>query len=361
MNRRTLILLALASCVAACKEEAEPTDPEIRRVRTVVVERTRIDNSAIAVGDIHPQRDIDLSFRVSGKLTERLVDVGDPFVAGDLLARLDAEDYVQRLESAKGDLAAAKAVLVEATAQEGRTRKLFTDGFATRVQFDGTIKSLHSASAKVESASAALKLAEAQLAYTEIRAEFDGIVTATGAEEGQVVNVGQLIFRTAEPDLRDAVFDVADAAFFPVPDAGADTPVRVTLLGHPEIFTTGQIREVAPLADAATRTYEVRVSLANPPAEMRFGASVNGRLDVVAPEVVVLPASALFDDAGDPAVWVVQPVSSTLQLIPIDVARYEADRIVVAGGLDDGDIVVTAGVHQLRENQKVTLTESAEK
>jgi RND family efflux transporter MFP subunit len=360
MKRRSFIILSVSALLAACKEESGPVVPEIRLVRTVTVERAQIDGAATAVGEIRPQRDIDLSFRVSGKLTERLVDVGQEFKVGEVLARIDAEDYENRLKSADGDVAAAKAVLVEAQAQEGRTRKLFDRGYATHVQLDGAVKSLYSAKAKLESAVAALKLAEAQLAYTEIRAEFDGVVTATSAEEGQVIGIGQLVLRVAEPTVRDAVFDVADATFFDLPETVGNARVRVSALGHPEISVVGTIREISPVADATTRTYQVRVGLVDAPTEMRFGTSVNGKLEIEAPKVVVLPASALFDDSGVPAVWIVDRVSSKLKLRKIKIDHYAVDRIVVASGLTDGDVVVAAGVHTLRENQRVALNERTE-
>jgi RND family efflux transporter MFP subunit len=356
MQRRAVILMAAAALLAACKEEVEVQAPAVRPVRTLTVERVRADDGRAAVGAIRPERDIDLSFRVSGKVFQRVVDVGDTFTAGALIGRVDPEDYLQRLKSAQGDLAAASAVLVEAKAQEARTAKLFDDGFATRTQMDGAVKSLHSAEAKLKSAQASLKLAEAQLAYTELRAEFDGIVTATGVEEGQVLNAGQLVVRVAEPRVRDAVFDVAEAAFFGTA-AGAGTPVRVSLLGHPEISTVGSIREVSPVADSATGTWRVRVGLTDAPEAMRFGTSVSGKLDIEAPEVMLLPLSALFDRAGEPAVWVVDPAASQVSLQPIEVARYEANGIVVGSGLTEGDIVVAAGVHKLRENEKVRLSE----
>jgi RND family efflux transporter MFP subunit len=133
--------------------------------------------------------------------------------------------------------------------------------------------------------------------------------------------------------------------------------MTVTMLDRPEIHMTGTVREVSPTADAATRTYQIRVGLESAPDEMRFGASVGGRIDEPNPEVVVLPAAALFDKGGAPAVWVVDPMQSEVTLTPITVGRFEADGIIVAAGLRTGDVVVAAGVHQLRENQKVRVQE----
>ncbi len=179
-----------------------------------------------------------------------------------------------------------------------------------------------------------------------------------GAEPGQVVNVGQMIMRLADPSERDAVFAVAESAFQTFrPEERPE--VIVTLLSDPAVSIEGVVREVSPVADAATRTYQVKVSLHNPPLSMRFGASVSGRLKAATAPVVMLPGSSLFDKAGKPAVWVYQ-ADSTVALKAVTVSGYESDQIVISEGLVKGDIVVTAGVNQLREGQKVRLAEETQ-
>ncbi|TIX36512.1 MAG: efflux RND transporter periplasmic adaptor subunit, partial [Mesorhizobium sp.] len=222
------------------------------------------------------------------------------------------------------------------------------------------LKNLRSAEAKLKSANIAFQMAKDQLGYTELHADFDGIVTATGAEAGQSVNVGQMVARVADPSSRDAVFSIAEAAFANTPDTRRPPKVTVSLLSNPAITATGTVREIAPVADAATRTFQVKVSLENAPAEMRFGASVGGRAEIASAPVVVLPGSALFDKDGKPAVWVVT-ATSAVELRPVAVARYETDRVVVSDGLAKGDIVVTAGVNRLREHEKVRTVEGEEK
>ncbi|TGV76414.1 efflux RND transporter periplasmic adaptor subunit, partial [Mesorhizobium sp. M00.F.Ca.ET.149.01.1.1] len=128
----------------------------------------------------------------------------------------------------------------------------------------------------------------------------------------------------------------------------------------PAITAIGTIREIAPMADAATRTFQVKVSLENAPDEMRFGASVAGRVEIAGAPVVTLPGSALFDKNGQPAVWVVD-ASSAVELKPVAIARYETDRVVVSDGLAKGDRVVTAGVNRLREHEKVRIVEGEAK
>jgi len=355
MQRPLIIACAstLALALSACGESA-PKTAEVRPVRTVVVDPKPIDDDRQAIGEIKPRQESDVGFRISGKLVSRVVDVGATVKKGDLLARLDEGDYQNRLRSAEADVASAEAVLTEAQSAEARFRQLLATGAATRANFDAALKNLRSAEAKLDAAKAALALARDQVKYAELVADFDGIVTAVGAEPGQVVNVGQMVVRLALPGDKDAVFAIAESAFRGRP-AGDRPEIIVTLLSSPNVTTDGIVREIAPVADPATRTFQVKVTLKNPPEQMRFGSSVVGRLKAMTAPVVVLPGSALFDKGGKPAVWVYQPSSSTVALKPVTVARFETDRVVISEGLEKGEVVVTAGVNRLREGQKVRL------
>ena len=333
---------------------------EIRPVRTVVVDPKPIDDDRQAVGEVKARYESDIGFRISGKVVARLVDLGFSVKKGDVLARLDEQEYRNKLKSAEADIAAADAVLIEAQGAEGRLRQLLASGTTTRANYDTAIKNLRSAEAKLDSAKASRDLAKDQLSYAELVADFDGIITAVGAEAGQVVNAGQMIVRLARPTDKDGVFAIAEAAFKDRP-SGDRPEVMVALLSNPNIAADGTVREVSPVADPATRTYQVKVTLKDPPEQMRFGATVVGRLKAATAPVVVLPAAALFDKSGQPAVWVFDPAGGSVALKSVVVARYETDRVVVSEGLAKGDIVVTAGVNRLREGQKVRLAEAPSK
>ncbi|NJO24363.1 MAG: efflux RND transporter periplasmic adaptor subunit [Sphingomonadales bacterium] len=178
---------------------------EIRPVHTQVVEPKPFGDARSAIGEIKPRYESDLGFRIAGKITQRTVDIGSLVKKGDVLAQLDDQDYRNKAASAETDIMAAQAVLTEAQAAEGRLRHLLANGNTTRANYDVALKNLRSAEAKLESAKSALKLANDQVAYCTLRADFDGIVTATGAESGQVVNVGQMVARLARPHHKDAV------------------------------------------------------------------------------------------------------------------------------------------------------------
>jgi RND family efflux transporter MFP subunit len=355
----SLCVVASLALLGGCdRPSAKP--PEVRPVRTTSVDPKPIDDDRRAVGEVRARYESDLGFRVSGKVVARLVDIGVSVKKGDVLARLDEQEYRNRLKSAQADIVAAEAVLEEAQGAEGRLRQLLASGTTTRANYDTALKNLRSAEAKLDSAKASRDLAKDQLSYTDLIAEFDGIVTAVGAEPGQVVNVGQMIVRLARPTDKDAVFAISESAFRGQP-SGQRPEVTVSLLSNPNISADGVVREIAPVADPATRTYQVKVTLKDPPEQMRFGASVVGRLKVATGPVVVLPAAALFDKAGQPAVWVVDAATGLVALKPVTVSRYETDRVILSSGLTKGDIVVTAGVNRLREGQKVRLAEAAGK
>jgi len=350
-------LCAVLALLSACKEDA-PKGVEIRPVRTEVVDPKPIDDDRQAVGEIKPRQESDIGFRISGKLISRAVDIGVSVKKGDLLARLDDTEYQARLRSAEAEISSAEAVLVEADAAEGRLRQLLASGTTTRANYDVAVKNQRGAQAKLESARASASLSRDQLGYTELRADFDGIVTSVAAEPGQVVNAGQMVVKLAKPDEKDGVFAIAESAFRGRPE-NERPEVIVSLLSNPGVFAEGVVREISPVADPATRTYLVKVTLRSPPEGMRFGSSVLGRLKTTTAPVVVLPGSALFDKGGKPAVWVYQAATTSVALKPVVVARYEADRVVISEGLAKGEVVVTAGVNRLREGQKVRLTQEA--
>jgi RND family efflux transporter MFP subunit len=167
-----------------------------------------------------------------------------------------------------------------------------------------------------------------------------------------------MVVRLALPDQKDAVFALAETAFRDR-KPNEKPEIVVHLLANPEVVAEGQVREVSPVADSATRTFLVKVTLQSPPAQMRFGSSVVGRLKATTAPVVVLPGVALFEKGGKPAVWVVDAASGSVALRSVTLARFESDRIVVSEGLAKGDIVVTAGVNRLREGQKVRLADAS--
>ena len=349
--RPCILLLTLLVVLTGCKPEDAPAT--LRLVRTLVVDPKSVREDRQAVGEVKPRYESDLSFRVAGKVLSRLVDVGAWVKQGDTLATLDTQDYQNRLRSAEADVRSAEAALVEAQGTESRKAKLLKDGWTPQAIYDTALNNLRAAEARLIAVTANRDLIRDQLNYTELKADFDGVTTAVGAEAGQNVNAGQMVVKLARPDDKDGVFNIAETAFADVSDARPE--VIVWPLSNPDLTVEGVVREISPVADPTTRTYTVKVTLNNPPPQLRFGMSIGGRLKGKPALAVTLPLSALFEKDSSPAVWVLDQQSTSLTLRPIKVARYEANAVVVASGLTKGDIVVTAGVNTLTVGQKVRL------
>lgn len=355
LNPRIAATALIAAAVAGCDKPAPPA-AQARPVRTVTVEHRAEGETASLTGQIRARDQASLAFRLDGRMIERPVRVGDVLQAGQLVARLDPQNQQNALRSAQAGLSSAEAVLTQTSLAFGRQQALLRDGWTPRARFDEAQQALQSAQAGVTSAQAQLRIAQDQLGYTVLFADAPGTVTAVGAEPGEVVHAGQMIVQLARQGGRDAVFDVPEQLIRTAP---RDPAVQIALTDDLKVTAIGRVREVAPQADAATRTFQVKVGIANPPEAMRLGSTVTGRIQLAAPPGVAVPASALTEANGRPAVWVVEPQSRTVSLRNVDVARYDPAGVVVSQGLEAGEVVVTAGVQVLHPGQKVRLLGAA--
>ena len=238
---------------------------------------------------------------------------------------------------------------------ESRQSELLSKGFTTRVQYDQAEQQLKTAQAQLESAQARLQNAKDNLTYTELNSDVAGVVTAKGAEPGEVVAAGKMVLQIARQGGRDAVFNVPSQIIRRSPK---NPEVTVALSEDPAVVATGHVREVAPQADAATGTYVVKVTLDNPPEAMRLGATIIGQVKMQSEPIIQIPGTALTQSEGKPAVWIVDPERKTVSLRTVTVGHYDTFSIVVANGLSDDDLVVTAGVQALRPGQQVRLLET---
>jgi membrane fusion protein, multidrug efflux system len=345
-------VLALFAALSGCGPEAESTAPEARPVRTITVNKQEAGTPVVLTGRIEAQDQAALGFRISGRMIERAVNVGDRVAAGQLIGRLEPQNEQNALRSAKANLVAAQAQLTQARNQFERQQTLFGQGWTTAVLFDQAKKAATTAQSQMDSAEAQLKSAHDLVSFTELEADAPGIVTAVGAEPGEVVQAGQMIVRLARQDGRDAVFDVPAQLLRSAP---SDPVITVNLADAPAVKATGRVREIAPQADPVTRTFAVRVGLDNPPEAMRLGATVGGHVLMDAVPVIEIPATALTKFNRQPAVWIVDPANLTASIRNVDVLRYDPATVTVSQGLDVGEVVVTAGVQALHPGQKVRL------
>ena len=355
MSKLSILAAALIAMVVAGCDKPTPPNDEPRPVRTVTIEQKAEGATVSLTGHIRAKDQVSVAFRLDGRMINRPVNVGDMVKAGQVVAQLDDQNQQNALRSARADLASAEAALTQTRLAFGRQQKLLQGGWTTRARFDDAQQAMAAAQAQVDSAVARLHIAQDQLSYTVLFATAPGMVTAVGAEPGEVVRAGQMVVQLAQQGGRDAVFDAPEELIRTGP---RDPLVEIILTDDPQIRATGRVREVAPQADSVTRTFQVKVGIIDPPEAMRLGSTVTGSIKLSAPAGVQVPASALTQENGEPAVWVVDPQSRTVSLHGVKVLRYDPAAIIVSQGLRSGEIVVTAGVQALRPGQKVRIEEA---
>lgn len=349
---------AFALMLAGCGREAATNDtPASRIVRTVTVEKRKVTTPLTFTGRIEAEDEVNVAFRISGRLLNNDTKLGDRVKAGQVLARLESQNELNTLRQAQASLAAAQGQLTQARNHFDRQETLLAQGWTTRANFDAATQAQQTAQSQVDAAEAQLSAAHDLVSFTELKADAPGVITATGPGAGEVVQVGQMIARIARQDGRDAVFDVPSQL---VRSASSDSEVDVSLADDPAIAAKGRVREVAAQASAVTRTFEVKVGLTDPPPAMRLGATVVGRVSTSAGPMIDVPSSALTRMNQHPAVWIVDPATSTVSVRNVDVLRFDEAQAVISQGLDTGEVVVTAGVQALHPGQKVRVLGSVQ-
>ena len=356
LSSLAVALAAWASLSACQRAEEQAVEPDARPVHSVTIEKQDAGDVVVLSGRIAAEDETAVAFRIPGRMIDRPVNVGDRVRKGQVLARLEQMNERNQLLTAQAALNAARAERVRAGDALQRQQSLIGEGFTTRANVDTALAAFRAAEAQVKSAEAQVQMAQDLVGFTVLTAEFDGSVTARGAEAGEVVQGGQMILRIARAGGTDAVFEVPPQV---LRVASRETPIEVALTEDPRIQATGLVREVSPQANPITGTFTVRVGLASPPPGMLLGSVVSGRLKLAGEQLVVIPASALMTSGGNPAIWIVDRANSTVALRNISILRHEPGTVVVGEGLAPGDTVVIAGVQALRPGQKVRLLNEA--
>jgi len=354
-RRLPLVIFGILLLTTAfnCEKEKSEEESVVRPVRSITVEPHALSDSITLTGTIEPRAEINLGFRIAGKLVERSVDVGDAIDPGDVLARLDDQDQRNALLAAQGDLAKAEAERTRAVNAEERQRILLTKDVTAQADYDVALRARRTAEAQVDAAKADVQIASDRVGYTTLTADQGGVVTAVGPDVGKVVQAGEMIVQIARPEDREAVFNVSEAILHSAP---GDPTIDVALASAPGITAAGRVREFSPQADPVTRTHTIRVALQNPPDAMRLGVTVTGRARHSSDAIVELPRTAVLEESGKTLVWVVDTKSRTVHRKEVVVQPVRGDGpVVVSEGLAKRDIVVTAGIHSLKDGQQVLL------
>lgn len=339
--------VALGGCQESTAQKADPGRPVL--VATVKYEAASPERSF--VGTIRPRIETDMGFRVPGKVAKRLVEVGQTVDVGQPLALLDEVDLKLQAEQAQAEFSAATGVLAQAAASEQRAKDLRVKGWTTDAQMDSARAAADEARARLNRAERQVELTKNSLSYATLVADARGVVTATLIEPGQVVAAGQSAIRVARFSEKEAVVAIPETLLGRAKDGVAS----VTLWSEPGKKYTAKLREIAPSADPATRTYLAKFSLPGAGDSVSLGMTATLTLcDSATERVAKLPLSALYSQGGAPSLYVVDQ-SGSIALKPVTVKGYESESVVITDGVDEGDKVVTLGVQKLDPAQKVRV------
>jgi membrane fusion protein, multidrug efflux system len=343
-----LAAAALAALAAGCaKQETKPET--LRPVRTAVVAESGA-GAWVLSGDVRPRYETRLSFRLPGQMLARKVEVGQRVQAGQTIAVLDGRDARLAESSARAQLAQAESQAALARADLERFTELRAKNFISQAEFDRRQAQARQTGEQVAAARAQASQAANQVAYTVLAAPHAGVITALEAEAGQVLTAGQTVARLARPEELEIAVNVPEHR---LEGFKATREFEVRLWSAPGRSYRGQLREVSPVADPASRTYAARISLQEEDGQLSIGMTAELHVRASAQAVARVPLSALFHRNGRPAVWVIE--GDEVRLVEVRTGEISGNFVAIAAGLQTGQRIVTAGVNRLSDGQRVAV------
>jgi len=355
MNTKSLALISVLPLflLCACKEEALPPVPA-RPLLTMKITPVTTEIFGPFASTVEARYQTQLGFQTSGRMIARDAYVGDFVHQGQRLAALDPVLALFALTRAKADVEDAKAQLVNNQGVEARQRLLEAGGNVAQATLDSAVASLATAKARLDQSQAALHTAEDQMGYTELHANFDGVITAWTAEIGQFISNGQAVVTLAQPGIRDAVADIPDDLIWKVHTGSVFT---ASLLAAPAMTAQAIVREIGPSADTATRSHRVRLTLQNPSDAFRIGATITIAEEHPVPPRIFVPDTAILDEDGKHFVWRLETDKAQVEQREVSIARKDGGNVLIRTGLSAGDKIIIAGVHSLNDRQRVKSEE----
>ena len=358
--------LASVALLSACGKPAEPVEV-VRPVRAVRLASPTVDEGTWYSGEVRPRVESRLGFRVAGKIVRRVVDVGATVKAGQVLAALDPRDLQLQNASAEAQLAATRTDVATADADLRRHRELQGQGFISGALLEQKQNAAAAAHSRYDQAIANLRVQGNQAGYATLVADADGVVTGVDAEVGQVVTIGQSVVRVAQTRERELAVAVPEQV---VASLAPGSPASLALWSRPGTRLEGKVREIAPAADAATRTYAVRVAIPAAPdfvligmtGSVRFGDGAVGRRPPVAPLSALFRASGAGKERSSQqsaSLWVIDPQTLRVRAVDVTLGAPVGNSVTIEDGARAGDWIVTAGVNLLKADQRVSILADA--
>jgi RND family efflux transporter MFP subunit len=311
--------------------------------------------AGVYTGEIRARHEVDLAFRVGGKIAARLVDAGSEIKPGQPLARLDPADLELAASAARAQLAAAESDHTTARTERERYAGLLAKKFVSQAAFDAKDNAFNSAQARLEQARAQSRISGNQATYGTLSSEFPAIVTAVIADAGQVVSAGQAVLRVARPEEKEVAIAIPESR---LAELKAAKNLTISLWADPTLILRGELRELSPAADPATRTYAARIRILNPTPYIRLGMTARVALDgAVDSKTLLVPLGAVIDLGKGPQVRIVKDGKVTSR--PVQVVRFREDGVELAGGLTAGELIIISGAGKLADGQEVQAKPAA--
>lgn len=319
-------------------------------VRTMTVNSADAAQNYSYSGEVRGRHESQLAFQVGGKIIKRHVELGSMVKRGQILMQIDPQDILQTVNSHLAQVASAQSQLRLAESNLKRYRQLYEQDVISHAQLDRYQSAYEVAVAAHRQVNAQYVQGANQLGYSLLRADQAGVVSGISAEVGQVVGSGQVVITLVKEGEREVEVSIPENR---IQELSSASQIKITFWALPNIVVAGKIRETAPMADAISRTYKVRVSLLQPPQDIKLGmtASVTIAGTGDQPVEASIPLSALYQTKDTPCVWIVQ--NGAVKLRAIKVGTFGDGQVQVLSGFQSGETIVTAGVHKLREGQKV--------
>lgn len=339
--------------LSGCGRDAPPAVPEdVRPVRAEQIGLHAARSDTRYAGEVRARHETVLAFRVVGRVQTRVVEVGTQVRAGQLIATLDPQDYALAANAARAQLGAAEAEARLAQQDLQRYTELRAQNFISQAELDRRRTVAEAAAARVRQLRAEAERQGNQQAYTRLTAPHAGVVTAISLEAGQVVDAGQPVAQLARSGEREVRIDVPENALAAL---RAAQNLSIRLWSAPGADYAGRLRELSPMADAASRTYSARVSFIKPDERVKLGMTATVDVDSEAAPSLSVAQTALFKINGQPQVWVIDRQTRKVAPRSVQLGGLSGDRAVVTAGLAAGEWVVTAGVHKIAPGQQVRL------
>jgi len=341
--------------LAGCKHEHAVIE-DVRPVRTLTVGAPTLAAAANYSGEIKARHEGVLGFQVSGRVQQRLVEVGDSVKAGTPLLRLDPVDTSLNAQAALAQVNSARSSVAQYKNDLARYEALAQKNYVGKSDLEKARLALANAEQSLKAAEANHRVAANQASYTTLKANVDGVVTAIDADVGRVVQAGQVVIRLAEHGERELLVSIPESRVTELRNARA---LSIEMWADSSRRYSGRLRELAPDTDSVTRTYAARISVLDADASVGLGMTAKVLVDLsTAGDARKLPLTAIFDPDGAPRVWIVDPKTSRVTQRPVTLAQMQKDAVLIGSGLRDHDIVVTAGANLLHDGQQVRVADS---